>query len=90
LPENYSVPPANPAEPPDLGSPGFWCTVFKDGKFKLAYIQIAVNTSPDHEAKPPEKGLPGEWISVYSSDPPDSALAWIPSEEEETEKKKEK
>jgi hypothetical protein len=49
-----------------------------------AFIQTAIDTSPDHEPEPPEKGLPGTWIVVtlMSQAAPVATYAWVPTKEE--------
>ena len=88
MPPEFVLPPANPTDPPDFASPGFWAYVVggtKKGKSKtnpsgvtVGWIQLALNVSEDHEPNTPEYGLPGEWILVYSYTI-GARNAWIPT-----------
>jgi hypothetical protein len=70
-------PPPETTEPPPL-EPGY----------HAAFIQTALNTSPDHEPEPPETGLPGTWIVVtlMSSTAPVATYAWVPTPSETTDR----
>jgi hypothetical protein len=78
LPPGFEQPPFPPTGPPDLASPGFWCYIVTEGGYQAGFIQLAINTSPDHEPKPPTEGLPGTYLAVFAGQfGPRSA--WIPS-----------
>jgi hypothetical protein len=78
LPPDIEPPPDKPKDPPDLASPGFWCTIASESGYQYGFIQTAVLTGEDHEPQPPEKGLPGTYVDVYSANYGAKA-AWVPS-----------
>jgi hypothetical protein len=71
-------PPDPPTGPPDLASPGFWCVIVDGASQKQGFIQVALNTSPDHVPTPPTTGLPGEYMDVYAGQF-GPRTAWVPT-----------
>jgi hypothetical protein len=80
-PPDQQPPTDPPTGPPDLDSPGFWTRVTYPDHTRLGFIQLALNTSPDHEPRPPEKGLPGTWIAGVNS-LVGYTYVWLPTIEE--------